>query len=220
MIKWKCHRLLDEKSKRPEASQMEVFLDFSAEIMQLQNKLDVSYHGDRFLKDQMFMKNYLPHVQEMLRNQIWRTSEQVVNWVAKHMYDEKRSTGTTAVKLLKDVRNDRTQHTDKPEAYYTLGKSYKGETQRNIKPHLQKERKSPPRQVQIGSTRHEWVTSRMLRLRQRELWSRTPCTAWSDRGGSHLEVKSTIRFSYCWRDVQRHGNMRKSRVKNQRLLRC
>lgn len=51
---WENLRLSEGMQKRQGCSQKEVFLDFTAQLMELQKQLNIHYHANRFTRDQFF----------------------------------------------------------------------------------------------------------------------------------------------------------------------
>lgn len=106
LITWQCLRLTEEFARNPNESQTQVFLDFTAKLMQLQKQLDTPYHADRYLRDKLLTAVDVPHIQTSLRDRIPRTSEQAICRVMNRLSDNKRSAGGTVAYLASDTVDD------------------------------------------------------------------------------------------------------------------
>lgn len=113
-------RLSEEFAKTPNRSQVDVFMDFTATMMQLQKQLDTPYHEDMFLRDHLLTAVDVPGIQTSLRDPITRTSEQSINRVANCLSEKRRTAGSSVYNV-----DDGGQ--PKPEELYSLGQSYNGD---------------------------------------------------------------------------------------------
>lgn len=87
--------LSDEFGKHPDQSQMEVFQSFTSRLMQLQKQLDLPYHGDRYLRDQILTAVDIPSIQMVFRDKIPRTAEQAINRIANRLSEQRNTAGSS-----------------------------------------------------------------------------------------------------------------------------
>lgn len=108
-------------------------MDFTAEMRSFPKQLDVSYHGDRFSRDQLLTDVYLPDIYVMVQNRIPRTSEHAMILVGDHLSDEKGTARTTCdIWVSEPIDRDKNDFQARA-AYYTLWQMYKREAQRLVK---------------------------------------------------------------------------------------
>lgn len=70
LTRWKNLRISEEIEKRPGLSKMKVFLESTDECIEPKKKLDIQYHADRFMREQLLMTTHIPSVKIMLRNRV------------------------------------------------------------------------------------------------------------------------------------------------------
>lgn len=109
-------------------------MDFTAQMMQLQKQLDIPYHEDSFLRDQLLTAVDIPGIQTSLRDRIPRTSEQAVNRIENRLSEKKEAAGRTVNNMEASFEPDsdvnKESHTS---AMYYIGQSYYGEVKRNVR---------------------------------------------------------------------------------------
>lgn len=122
---------------------MEVLLDFRDEPMQLRMQLDIHYHADRIIRDQLLAPTDIPSVKVMLRNRIPRTFEQVMNRIANNMLEQNGTAETTSVNLstICDIARPKGRE---ESIYYTFGHNYKGGGRRHIRQPWKGRNRRPP----------------------------------------------------------------------------
>lgn len=121
---WQKASLSEAMRRQPMKSEVEVFRELSHRLSRIQNQLDVQYHRDSFLRDQLVMAADIPHLERSLRERVPKTAHEAMHRIAASLSNEPRSAGAnwTAV----DSHNDDTQ------AHYGLGKSFGGQARKQL----------------------------------------------------------------------------------------
>lgn len=86
----------------PDQYQTDDFLNFTAKMMRLQNQLDLRYHGDLFMREQLQTDVDIPAIQSSLRDRIARISEQAINRVLLKLSNDTKTAGRTMVNFVHD----------------------------------------------------------------------------------------------------------------------
>lgn len=97
LAKYQSTRLSEEMAKTPKRSQMEVFIDFIAELSTLQKQLDTIYQGDQMIPDQLLDAVDLPSIPKTLRDRTPGTSDKAINRIANGFSYNRRTAGSTVV---------------------------------------------------------------------------------------------------------------------------
>lgn len=71
---WKGMRLTLSMESKPETLEMKVYKSFVGKVMSIQKQLDSSYHGYRYLRDQLMTAIDIPVVQYPLKDRVPRSS--------------------------------------------------------------------------------------------------------------------------------------------------
>lgn len=130
LTEWREMKLSEAMEEKPDESEVAVYRDFIARLMSIQDQLDESYQGDKFLRDQLLASVDIPKVQGSLRDKIPRSSQQLINRVANHLSERPRSAGMTAANIASaNLGYERQQSS----AMYTLGRQFGGEARKPVK---------------------------------------------------------------------------------------
>lgn len=103
MSRWQTMRLSEDMAKTPDRSQMEVFLDFIADLVEPLKQLDSNYHVERYLTDQILNTFDVQSIQIFLRNRIPRTYDQAINRIANGLSDKRQTDGSTMAHWTNDA---------------------------------------------------------------------------------------------------------------------
>lgn len=80
----------------PDASEITVYRKFVAKLMSTKRQLEMYYHGDRYLWEQLMMKIYIPTVQESLQYRVPSGEQQLGNRVANRLSKKTRTAEVTS----------------------------------------------------------------------------------------------------------------------------
>lgn len=127
--KWQSMHLSDSMRDNPEESQVSVFRSFVSKLKSLQNKLDDSFHDEKFLIDTLLTAYDIPFVQSSLRDGLPDNSQQRVNRITIQLNE---TSSSEIFSISCEVDNDEN------ETHYYLGKSYWGDARRATKKPLMK----------------------------------------------------------------------------------
>lgn len=90
--KWQSLCFTEEVSKDLDASDIEVFRKFVAELMSLQDQLDQRHHDGKFLRDRLTTAVDIPSIQIALRDRITCTAQLQANRTENRLFDILRTT--------------------------------------------------------------------------------------------------------------------------------
>lgn len=130
-------RFSEKLSKIPNSSEMEVFLNFTAILSNLQKQLDTPYHADRYFSYQLLTAVDMPDIQAILRDLLPRTSEQSIARIANRMSEKNKTAGSdsSSSRAFNVESSDVTADTDdENEVNYTLVQSYSSEAKKTVQP--------------------------------------------------------------------------------------
>lgn len=124
LTKFKWMPISEEFARNTNRSQVEIFIDFTATMMQLQNQLNIPYLEDRFQRDQLVTAVEIRWIQTSLRDRIPRTSEQAVNRISNPLSEKRKTSGRTILNIKAEESSQDTLHDQTPDVLYYQGQSY------------------------------------------------------------------------------------------------
>lgn len=119
---WRHMRISEKMEETPESSEISVYSEIVARIMSVQEHIDESTRGDKFLWDQLLASIEFPRVQSSLKDKIPRSSQKLINAIANYLSEKPRSARIEIEGMESGIPNQWGYRSTDEAAMYTLSR--------------------------------------------------------------------------------------------------